>query len=436
MRAIGAAILAIAMAGCATTPQTPAMRPLTAEYIETIGPTQVVVAENNNGVEKAWFYTSTASVGAAYGLIGALVSVAMDAIINAGPSRRATKAANEMAELISVDALNQSLAEQLQQQIPGATPMVVEAPAPVEAAVLAEATPSETLLVAETPASAETAAPTETLLVAETPTPGETLIVAETSPPPPPSGVWFSDVDVAQRLAAKQILDDTVEIAARYTLSEDASTLRIIAVASYQNALTPYRTPYDFGDSTIPRTEREGPAYRNTFTYYSSQLPVPTLTPELRQRLVESIENSARDVNGVLPASDTDEYRAMDRERENARDNNLTKDEIAIFLTREWLRDNGAMLRREIEQAHIFFARYVLLDLNRTAIPSLTGQDELLETLADDRTVRRIGAGTDAGAYVSSAGNVTSFSTYGNVISIADVHEDRAKALRDAARER
>src|SRR5688572_11800923 len=128
MRMLMGAIFALALAGCATAPQHPVMRPLTQAHIDTLGPTRVVVSENNYGVEKAWFYTSTASAGAAYGLVGALVSATMDAIINAGPSMRATKAANEIAELVNVDTLNASLREHVRQQMAGAA-----APAAAEA---------------------------------------------------------------------------------------------------------------------------------------------------------------------------------------------------------------------------------------------------------------------------------------------------------------
>src|SRR5262245_23465529 len=127
MRPIGAAILAIALTSCATATPVPSMRPMTQTNIDTIGATQVVVAENNRGIEKAWSYTSTSGAGAAYGLVGVLVSAAMDAIINAGPSGRAQKAANEMGELVTVDMLNASLAEQLRQQMPSAQTVVVAA---------------------------------------------------------------------------------------------------------------------------------------------------------------------------------------------------------------------------------------------------------------------------------------------------------------------
>lgn len=401
MRMILAAVFAFALAACATAPQHPAMRPLTQAHIDTMGPTPVVVSENNHGVEKSWFYTSTASAGAAYGLIGALVSATMDAIINAGPSARAQKAANEIAELVPVETLNASLSEHLRRQMA------------TEASAAGEATTTDVAATGQTTDVALTSAPAPA--------------------PAPVTGVSYSGVETAQRLMARDTLDDAVEISVRYTLSEDSSTLRIVAYTSYQSAQTPYSTPYQF-EGSPPRSEREGPAYRNTFTYYSTQLPVPTMTPELRERLIASIQDSVRDANGALPAEGTDEYRSMERELENARDDRLSKDEVAIFLTREWLRDDGALLRQEIEQAHAFIARYVLLDMNRTTAPSLTGQDELLETMADSRTVRRIGAGVDAGSYISSAGNVSSFSTYGNTIGIARRNSDRIEELRASTR--
>jgi hypothetical protein len=39
-----------------------------------LGSTPVVLAENTNGVDKSWLFASTASGGAAYGLIGVLAS--------------------------------------------------------------------------------------------------------------------------------------------------------------------------------------------------------------------------------------------------------------------------------------------------------------------------------------------------------------------------
>jgi hypothetical protein len=411
MRSLIAAVLVAALGACATATPVPAMRPLTQAHIDTMGPTSVVVAENNFGVEKAWFYTSTASAGAAYGLVGALVSAAMDAIINAGPSARAQKAANEMAEVFSVEELNTSLLEHLNRRVPGNEPQLV-------------ATITETTLVAEIPADG---APVEAAAIPAA------AVTAPPQPPSPPNGVYYSDVRSEQRLLARDHIEDAVVVSVRYTLSEDASTLRVIATASYQSAQTPYATPYEFRGS-VPRTEREGPAYLNTFTYYSNQLEVPTLTDELRDRLIANIQESYSSDSGVLPVEGTDEYRSMERELDAARDDRLSKDEIAIFLTREWLRDDGELIRREIEGAHAFIARYVALDMNRLNVPSMTGNDELLETAPDSRTVRRIGVGREAGSYISSAGNVTSFSTYGNVIGIARVNNDRMDALRAAAR--
>jgi hypothetical protein len=363
------ALAALSLAACATAP-VPNARPLNAEQIAAMGPTPVVLVEENNGVGKTWFAQDSSAAGASYGLIGALVSATMDAIMNSFPARRATKVADEVAEVMPVDAINASLAEQFRRQI------------------------------AATPAG---------------------------------QGISFSEVNTVQRLTAPTPQNDAVEIDASYMLSEDATTLQVVVSLTYTNPDIPYVTPYTFEGST-PKSELSGPTYRNTFTYNSRQLPAPVMTPELRERLIASIQDSARDENGALPAEGTDAFKAMTKELDQARDDDFTKGEIGIFLAREWIRDNGALLRAEIEGAHAFIARYALLDMNRTAVPSLTGQDELVETLADGRTVRRIGAGTIAGSYVSSPAEVMGFTTYGNTMSIARVHSDRMAAIREAAR--
>jgi hypothetical protein len=191
----------------------------------------------------------------------------------------------------------------------------------------------------------------------------------------------------------------------------------------------PYKSPYSFAKAP-PKSETMGPLYRNTFTYYSTPLPVPTLTPELKERLVASVQESMRDASGNLPAEGTKEYKELQRELGLARDDKLTGGETSVFLTREWLRDQGGPLQREVDRAHEFVAKYLALDINRTAVPSVTGTDELLETLADDRTVRRVGAGVEAGSYVSSAANVMNPATYGNTAAVGKATQDYVRALK------
>lgn len=370
MRILVCALGALSLAACATTP-VPNARPLNDGQIAAMGPTAVALSEDNHGVGKTWFAQDSSAAGASYGLIGAIVSATIDAIANSFPARRATRAANEIAEVMPVDALNASLADHFRRQID-----------------------------------------------------------ADGGP-----GVVVSDVTTVQRLTTPGVINDTVEVAAAYRLSEDATTLQVVVSLAYQNPEIPYVTPYTF-EGSPPKGELTGPTYRNTFTYYSRQLPVPVLTPELRERLIASVRESARDETGALPAEGTDAFKAMTKEIEQASDDNLTKGEIAIFLTREWIKDNGALIRAEIDSAHALIARYTVIDLNRTAIPSLEGQDELVETLADGRTVRRIGAGVLAGSYVSSPSEVSSFTTYGNTMSIAQAHTERMEQIRSAARAR
>lgn len=364
------ALAALSLAACATVEPVPNARPLNAGHIEALGPTSVVVAENNTGVMKSWFRQDSSAAAASQGLIGVLVGAAIDGIMNYGPSRRARAAADELAEVMPADALTDSLVQQFSRQIASGAP-------------------------------------------------GD--------------GVVVSDVRTVQKVLEPGTVDDAIEVTTSYLLSEDATTLQVSTLVTYHNAAIPYVTPYTF-ENAPPKTELTGPLYRNSFTYSSRQLPVPVLTPELRERLIASIQDNARDETGALPAEGTDEFKSMTRELEEARDDRLTKGEIAIFLAREWTRDNGALLRAEIENAHAFVARYAVLDMNRTAIPSLTGVDELVETLPDGRTVRRGGPGITAGSYVSLPGDVSDFVTYGNAAAIAEVNETRLRNLQEQAR--
>ena len=120
MKLLPALLLGSLLIGCATVEPIPNKRPLTAESIKAIGKVKVAAAENNRGVEKSWFMTDSSAAGAQYGLLGALVTSVMDAIMNAGPSKRAQKAANEIAALVPADALNVSLMSHLQGQVPAA----------------------------------------------------------------------------------------------------------------------------------------------------------------------------------------------------------------------------------------------------------------------------------------------------------------------------
>ena len=364
------ALAALSLAACATVEPVPNARPLNAGHIEALGPTPVVVAENNTGVMKSWFRQDSSATAASQGLIGVLVGAAIDGIMNHAPSRRARSAADELAEVMPAEALTESLVQHFSRQIASGAP---------------------------------------------------------------DDGVVVSDVRTLQKIREPGSIDDAIEVTTSYLLSEDATTLQVSTSVTYQNAAIPYVTPYTF-ENAPPKTELTGPLYRNSFTYSSRQLPVPVLTPELRERLIASIQENARDENGALPAEGTDEFKSMNRELVEARDDKLTKAEIAIFLAREWTRDNGALLRAEIESAHAFVAKYVLLDMNRTAIPSLTGVDELVETLPDGRTVRRGGPGITAGSYVSLPGDVSDFVTYGNAAAIAEVNESRLRNIQEQAR--
>jgi hypothetical protein len=366
MRKVMVSALCLALAACATAEPFPNARPLPEASIKAMGPTPLSVTADENGVAKAWYYTEVNGGG---GLVGVIAGAIAAAIINAAPSARAHKQADEVAKVLPVEALNASFVAKVKEE------------------------------------------------------------AAKTATGP---GVTFPDVGMIYKSVTPGDLDDVVEITTTYTLSEDSSVLRIVATATYSNKAMSYKTPYTFKGS-VPKSETKGPLYRNVFTYYSTPLPVPILTSELRERLIANIKESARDETGAPPAEGTPQYKSMQREIELANDNKLTPNETSLFLTREWLSNDGARIKEEVRRAQDFVARYVMLDINRTAIPSVDGQDELLETASDQRTVRRIGKGPEAGSYVCSAPNVTAFATYGNTIAVSKSTVAYIKSLKEQA---
>lgn len=241
-------------------------------------------------------------------------------------------------------------------------------------------------------------------------------------------------------------VNDAVEVIISYTLSEDATALNVVARAAYTDTGAKYVTPYKF--KTVPKDELDGPLYRNTFAYESNRFPLPTLTPEIKQAMVEAIQkkyiaktgslpvsaNTARKSRFSAPFKESKDYEDMTQEIKEANDNTLSKSEAAGLLTREWLKADGAFLLKELESAHTYIAKYVLLDLNSTAVPSLEGADQVVEQLQDGRTVRLVGAGVGAGTYISSPGGLKDFTTFGNAIQIAEVHRKRILQLQDTAK--
>ena len=364
-----AASAAILLGACATEPH-PYKRPLSLEMAATLADTNVVLAENNYGVHATWFMTDSSAAGAQYGLIGALVTATMDAIINSGPSDAAQKLADQVAVVATVDKMNTDFREQ------------IKASAALDG-----------------------------------------------------HKVRFSDVTTAQKALAPKPAEDAIEVDIDYRLSEDATALKVTASAVYQRADLKYVTPYTF--KSVPEEELSGPLYRNTFVYESARLATPTLTPEIKQRWVDEIQKRYIEKTGKLPATRKDTgFGDMNNEIAEATNDTITKPESSSILVGAWTSNQGQFLFNELRAAHAYLGKYLLHDLNNPAVPSLTGKDEVVEQLADGRTVRMIGEGPLAGSYISTPGGLTTFTTYGNAVQTAKVHRDRLAALEEAAKKK
>ena len=353
--------VALVIAACETVPTVPTKHPMTELAKTQIGNPDVFLAANHVGIGATWFQSQSNGGGA--GLAGVLGAAIGDAIINAIPSSRATKIANEVSESIVADDLNSSLMNALN-------------------------------VAKENDAN----------------------------------GTSLNVISLVNGLDKSIDNEGKIAISVNYQLSEDASAFKVIATAEYENAEVPYVTPYTF-EGKVPKSHIEGPAYSNSFVFNSSQFEQPVLTEALKVELVKSVEDSFRDEEGNLP-TEGGEFKKMQKNIKKAKDDKLTKPEISVFLIQNWLKNGGTPIKKEVEQAHQFIARYLVEDFNSTVIPDLDGEDKIVDTQSNGRVVKLVGQGPLSGSYVSEPGNVTSFTTYGNAVNYSKAGRAIAKLAR------
>lgn len=354
---------------CAVTPVA-SKRPLTEAGIEAVGETEFVVVENANGMVKGWFMQDSSAAGASQGLIGALVVATIDAIANAGPSRRAQRLANEISEHVTPDMLSASLTEKLEAQM------------------------------------------------------GES-----------DSGVRVMKVTDREPFFEDEPRQDTVDIVHGYKFSEDGSTFQVVADVTYTSSTMPYETVYTF-EKSVPKSELSGPLYRNAFVYNSVSVPVPVLSDEIKQDMVEAVKASYADPDGTLPVDGDDDYKKYTKEIEKAQDDDFTKSEASVLVTQTWLKNDAELLKQEISRAHDFIATMILADMNSTEIPSLNGQDEIMNREDDGRFVRKVGSTVESGWYTSNPGDDQSFVTYGNTFAIASDNRSLVRQRKSEAKQK
>ena len=326
-----AASAAILVSACASEPY-PWKRPLSLERASEMGATNVSLVDSHEGIESTWFATDRSSIGAQYGLIGALVTATMDGMANAAPSDIAQAAADEIATVAGAEKLNQSLITE------------------VKGAVASET-----------------------------------------------YKIRFGDIVTTNKIdVPKGAPNDTIEVNVAYYLSQDATALKVEARALYMRNDVKYATPYTF--KSIPQDELDGPLYRNSFIYESNRLALPTPTPEMKKARVEEVKKRIAAQYGALPTKKGDKgFPALQDALQEANNDTFTDAEASSALTKIWASNNGKLILDELQAAHAYIAKYLLIDLNSTAVPKLDGQDEIVETLADGRVVRLMGAGAGAG---------------------------------------
>lgn len=358
----------MAVGGCSIA-QYPVKRPMTDEGLAVVKSADVVVNQDHYGVGVSWYRVDSSATGSQYGFIGAIVAATMDAIINAGPSSRASKAAEEVAAAASTDYLNESLVNSLRD------------------------------------ASKELS--------------GEGY------------SVTFDSVNSVVKLEPEDT-NKKLTVGVSYLLSQEASQLKVSATAGYWNDQIKYVTPYDFDGKSPPKSELSGAIYLNNFNYYSDTLALPVVSPEIEQELVSQIKERYTDENGKLPVEGSDDFKKYKKEMEEATDGKLSKSEMSIFLIRTWLADDAQLLKQEVKKAHDFFAKSIIQDFHRLDVPSFEGQDKEVEVDENGRRVIIVGSGYGAGGIESRPAAVTEIATWANATQYSKDNLDKVKEIRAA----
>lgn len=369
-----AALMATAFtSGCAMQFD-PAKRPMqqaTLDQLKDPIPVNMQIPERT-GVAASYFAQDSSAAGAQYGLIGALTTAVIDGIANANPYEIAQNNANRIAETFKGDELlNQAYASLSANK---------------------KLTPANLNLV----------------LSAPTPVPAK---------------------------SAKTTTPDGLSIDVGYVFKTDMSGLSISAAVALNQKGKVYTSPYVGKDGKTAKPDNSGLLYKNSFTYYSQQLPVPVKSQSEIDAKVAEIKAAATK-NGALPKKDSPAYAKMMSEIKQAQKPEYTPKEISDKLADQWLANNGEKLKAEIKAAHEFLATQIYKDLARFDVPDYKGTiDTVLETAADGRTIKLLGIGYNAGMVQSQPKDFIS-TGWGNATIYPETEKEKKEKAKEASKEK
>ena len=201
---------------------------------------------------------------------------------------------------------------------------------------------------------------------------------------------------------------DALYIDPTYTLSADGKTLRVVVDA----AIVAPGISYTDVDGNLRRTARSQ-VYANRFAYFSEPLPHPMLGDEaeavLRQATYQAHLASGGRKKGRKAA------RAM-----AAADDGIWDDqEVAILVADQWSRDGGERLRAEVDAAHAFVAAALMRDLAARDTATELDPGTLAAVAGDRRRVVRVEDGKFEGALISEPTTPGFNPDFGNATKMA-----------------
>ncbi len=374
---------------CAVYAPHPSKRPLSVELQGKLETVDVNLYENHNGVGMAWMRQDSSAAGSQYGLIGALTTAIIDAIANAGPKARASKAADEMAAIVSPKYLNDSFIEsigELKDLEPEQT--VNYGKISLKPSILANTT-NEMLEISLSYKLSQEAS--------------QLVVIATVS--------YSSDKHAYQT---------------PYQFENNKTPKSQLSGPIYYNSFTYYSDLLELPTWSKDLEKELVNQIKERYTDDNGVLPTANIASR----------NKTKRKKQRTRKKQSKEFKAMTKELSTAQDGKLSKSEISTFLIRNWTANNGQLLLAELTKAGSFISTQIVKDLNRDHTPAMEGEDTILETTDEGREIKMIGSTRLAGSIESTPKNAMEFATWGNTTQYGKENTKTLKSLTAAAKKK
>jgi len=334
------------LSGCVS--QVPYKRPMQEKYQPALQDLQIYTYADKQGVGVRYFVQDSTAAGAQFGLLGMLVTSAIDGIANIGPRERSAKLANRLAtgfDLLGIEMELQSALSRELAHVPGISmrPEIKHAQGEqkLEADMFAE--------------------------------PASLLVTVNYSMSPDLSHLIIT--------SNARIFSQSMKYSPLYPKEDEELAAAEKKRQDAINQNTSKTNPRKKKPKEIP-ADQSGQLYRNTLTYISDALHVEGKSQSEIDAEVAAIRARYTDNNGKQTRN-REQIVQMNREVKAASkpDNN---NQLAERRAQKWLENDGALLKKVMAEGMGELSRLLAKDMQVTDIPQFNSkQSDLVQPIAD-----------------------------------------------------